>query len=421
MLNITDEQKALFDNDIGNKEIRLELSKGNKKYVIFNDNIISESMELNEGLSTEKTIRYGQCFSSKFSIDIFNIRDKFGSDKKFIGYNIKVYISIKNPREYIYPNNIIYPSNTDIYPNWTSEGVELPLFVGVIQDSILDDNRNTRKLIAYDVLYFKLNTDVSDLYWNDFLENGRSAKYIRETILSHLGIEYEHVELSNDDVAFENVTFEERKNVIITARKALESILEICGCFGHINRYGIFTFKELSKTYFNYPSLQTNPLVKYPTGTLYLGRQREEAYLITKYIQTYIKCKYGQNNIQQLTGVQFIKSNNIIVDEKILSNDNVYISKGNIYLEYFAEGLSGIPSYISNALYQQISNIIYMPAQLQLSGKPYLEVGDYVEIDINNDNTYKISFPILQRTLKGIQSLRDTFEAKGEEYRKQNY
>lgn len=433
MITITEEQRQLFDNDSAVKEIMLELSNGENTYIITNENIISESMELNEGLSTEKNIRYGQCFSNKFSIDIFNIRDKFGSDKEFTGYNIKVYLkAYDGSGKYLYPRDDLYPldDNTEIsnlypeniYPNGTvTADITLQLFTGIVQDSILADNRNTRKLIAYDVLYFKLNTDVSDLYWDDFLANGRNAKYIRETMLSKLGIQYDHVELSNDDInVFIQYQEYEKKPARITARTALESILEICGCFGHINRYGLFTFKQIAKTYFNYPALPTNPLVKYPTGTLYLGRQREEAHLINQSISTYIKCKYGQNDIQPITGIQFIKSNNIIVDEKILSNDNVYISKGNIYLEYLPEGLH-VGSDISNELYQQISDIVYMPARLQVSGKPYLEVGDYIEVDINNDDTDKLSFPILQRTLKGIQSLRDTFEAKGEEYRKQNY
>ena len=72
MIYISEEVKELYNEDIGNKQIILEFYKNDTdltpSYVLGNENIISESMELNEGLSTERNIRFGQCYSSKFSI-----------------------------------------------------------------------------------------------------------------------------------------------------------------------------------------------------------------------------------------------------------------------------------------------------------------------------------------------------------------
>ena len=338
MLNITEEQKKIFDSDIGNKEIILKLSKGNEICYIYNENIISESMELDEGISTEQNIRFGQCFSNRFSIDVFNLKEKFGKDKDFIGWNLEVYIQIHEDGDYIYPMNEVFPYDDGIYPNGTvTNDAMFHLFVGIVQDSKLSNNRNNRKLTAYDILYFKLNTDMTNLYWNDFLQNRRTFKYIREKILDSLGIPYEQIELANDD---KSVFIEEqvytKLNAKITARVALESILELSGCFGHIDRYGVFVFKTLKKTWYNYPALKTNELVKYPTNTqplLYLGRQSNYLSTEIEQIKTYIKCTYGENYTAKITGVQFIKNNNIIVDQKIVSNNikecKLYLKKKN--------------------------------------------------------------------------------------------
>lgn len=423
MIDISEEEKNNYKSDIGNKQIRLEFYRYDTDisptYVLENENIISESMELNEALSTESNIRYGQCFSNRFSIDIFNLKQTLGSDIDFIGYKLKAFIYTNNNIR-LYPRMGIYPgmgTSNNIYPNMPLYKLdEIPLFVGYITDSKLSDNRNNRKITAYDILNKKLNTDITELFWNDLIK-GKTAKYIREKILSYLDIPYENVSLSNDNLEFLEAYFKDNTNFKINARQALESILEICGCFGHINRYGIFTFKTLIKTYYNYPALSTDERVKYPTSNLYLGNQREAIEIFSEEFKTYINCRYGESKTKSITGISFIKNNNYIVDAIYPNTENVYISKGNCYLEYFMEGET-FSSYISSNLYQQISNIIYMPVSLQCVGLPYLEVGDYVLVYLNNDDAKFLTFPILSRHLKGIQSLKDTLEAKGNKYRK---
>ena len=114
MTNISEEVKELYNEDIGNKQIILEFYKNDNdltpSYVLGNENIISESMELNEGLSTERDIRFGQCYSSKFSIDIFGLKDKFGDDPDFINYKLKAYIYFSS-NDWLYPDGKLLPEN----------------------------------------------------------------------------------------------------------------------------------------------------------------------------------------------------------------------------------------------------------------------------------------------------------------------
>ena len=61
-----------------------------------------------------------------------------------------------------------------------------------------------------------------------------------------------------------------------------------------------------------------------------------------------------------------------------------------------------------------IAVVWYRPAQVEARGNPCLEVGDGILLHTTREDVYTY---ILQRTLKGIQALRDSYTAEGEEYR----
>lgn len=61
----------------------------------------------------------------------------------------------------------------------------------------------------------------------------------------------------------------------------------------------------------------------------------------------------------------------------------------------------------------KLDDLNYLPSDCTLIGLPYLEAGDYVEISAGSGET--VGTYILTRTLTGIQTLEDTFEAKGGE------
>ena len=60
----------------------------------------------------------------------------------------------------------------------------------------------------------------------------------------------------------------------------------------------------------------------------------------------------------------------------------------------------------ADAMVAKMQNITWFPFEMWLPGLPYLETGDMIEVPVG-DNTYKTY--ILQRTLKGIQNLQDTY------------
>ena len=70
---------------------------------------------------------------------------------------------------------------------------------------------------------------------------------------------------------------------------------------------------------------------------------------------------------------------------------------------------------VGSNILEKIKGIQYRPNTTQLSGLPYMEVGDAYSVSKNTDTFHSYIF---SRTLTGIQGLIDTYTAKGDECRK---
>ena len=93
------------------------------------------------------------------------------------------------------------------------------------------------------------------------------------------------------------------------------------------------------------------------------------------------------------------------------NGNNAYVIEGNFLL--YGKGTDELTSIANNVL-AKITGVTYRPFTADCLGNPCLEVGDAVRLQTR----YKlIESYILKRTLKGIQAMRDSLEADGEEYR----
>lgn len=126
--------------------------------------------------------------------------------------------------------------------------------------------------------------------------------------------------------------------------------------------------------------------------------------------------KLGTLQIEKYTtapidGVRLInKDNQEIAYEGAAAPLNIFTVSGNplIYgLEQ--EALDEI----AENLYEEIDGVVYIPMTLDMIGLPYLECGDYINVQVNEDikSTY-----ILHRVLSGEHALTDHIETKGDEY-----
>lgn len=85
----------------------------------------------------------------------------------------------------------------------------------------------------------------------------------------------------------------------------------------------------------------------------------------------------------------------IITDNAILKGQSFTEDEVKAFLEVIAEN---------------IKDVWYLPAEIEMQGLPYLEAGDVLQVDSENIGFQTI---IMRRTMTGIQALMDSIESKG--------
>ena len=261
-------------------------------------------------------------------------------------------------------------------------------------------DRTKRDIVAYDALYDVINADVAEWY-NTLLPDKDSIttmKAFRDSFFGYFGIEQADVQLVNDDMKVEKTVEPEE----LSGATVLNCICEINGCFGHIGRDGRFHYIYLEQEIQGlYPR---NNL--YPADDLYPCEPKSTR--ISKSL--YISAQYEDFLVKTIDKLQIRKEEDDI-GVIVGSGTNAYVIQDN-FLVYGkgSEELTGI----ANNIYGRIRGIIYRPFSADCKGNPCIEVGDAVRLPTRYEI---IESYVLKRTLKGIQALRDEYEATGEEYR----
>lgn len=127
-----------------------------------------------------------------------------------------------------------------------------------------------------------------------------------------------------------------------------------------------------------------------------------------------IKCTYYD--------FEFGKTQETIIE--IGTGTSIYDLSSNYYLnnifltsDDLIPGGEGVIDVIKNILNDNfvpaLADISFTPVELSSMGLPYLEAGDYLEIDDADGGT--VGTYILNRTLNGIQALKDSIESNGGE------
>jgi hypothetical protein len=197
-----------------------------------------------------------------------------------------------------------------------------------------------------------------------------------------------------------------------TGRDVIRSILEMTGCYFTLDRVnGKPRFKYPDKSGL-YPS---NTL--YPSDTLYPRNGISSVYGMGRY-ETLRAEDYSVASIGKIQIVKKEESNDVAscVWEHVGSNaPNTYIIDDNIYycaedMEYDYDLMIDVSRVLINMFYE-ITNNNYTPFKAVLIGLPWQECGDRLNIETYNGNFETF---IYRRKLKGIDLLKDTYEAKGD-------
>ena len=233
-------------------------------------------------------------------------------------------------------------------------------------------DRNYRNIVAYDALYDIINSNVAE--WYNSLNFPITQKEFRDKFFEYFGIQQEETVLIQDEMYIEQTV----NTTDLSGKDVISSMCELNGVFGRINRQGVFRYVSL-EGYDNATEMDSSG---------------------------YISREYQDFETMQIGKVQIRQERNDI-GTIVGEGENTYIVEDN-FLVYGKS--SGELENIAFKLFEKISGVFYRPMKATIRGNLCLEVGDPIIIRSKNK---EIKTYVLERTIKGIQSLKDSVQSQG--------
>lgn len=267
-------------------------------------------------------------------------------------------------------------------------------------------DRTKRQITAYDAMYDILNADVKA--WYAGLSFPMTLKQFRDSFFAHLGIAQTETSLVNDSMTV-NKTIEATQTddssavteeSAISGKKVVTAICEINGCFGNINRNGKFEYVFLKAiTSALYPAEDL-----FPSDNLFPSDANTES--MTGHYFTFDYEDFQSKAISQLE----IRADDNTAGTIVGNPGNTYVISGNFLV---SDKTGSELEQIANNVLPIMKQAAYTPLKsCTCVGNPCLELGDPIRFNTTREivETY-----ILQRTLTGVQSKRDSIAAQGTE------
>lgn len=345
--------ESLLASSSVEKDYTIQVYNGNTLETTFTDEeLYSEEIERYNPLSTDQQLYIGSCEASYIK---FKVRNTVPTLK-----GKKLIISVK-------------PTGNQ-YTTW------LQLGEYYVDTDELAGDRQSREIMAYDVLYKIINADVLKFYREAGLP--LSMKDFRDAFFDYFGVEQVEITLCNDSMLITEV---EEVADTMSGLDVLSAILSGNGALGVINNEG--KFKYITFEDYDIINYQEN----FEQGSLVY-----EDYLV----QPIATLKFSTNKLE------------ISVGADPQSSSNIYIMEDNfLFYDKLEEDLT---PYVEN-IFNVISVIpTYRPLKAGTLGNPCVEVGDMVTFKTTAGDTIRTF--VLEKIEKGLQGLRDNFETQGREY-----
>lgn len=359
MINVTDETKSEYLNGSGNKT--LTISFPDRNIIYLNSDIVSQSLTITETIEDTRNLTFQGCIASQAKFKLANLITDLRGE----------YVEIT-----------IQAGETEV----------IPLFQGYVdtQDNLTHQDVQT-ELTCYDPLYTIGSRNMQS--WVDSLTFPRTVRQLRDSLFTALGIEQESKTLINDQLSVSDnfKTFCDNPSAV----QIMKWICQVNAVFGQYGRDGKFHYREmLPITEGLYPGEDT-----YPSEETYPAAENVGTILSSN---EFINIDYQPYETDMITKVVIYDAGGLDVAQSG-SGTNVF-------------GITDNPIAFSvdmqravDAIFATLSSVTYIPIKsMECPGMPYLECGDTY---LCYTQRFTVRSYILQRTLKGIQALRDNFES----------
>lgn len=280
----------------------------------------------------------------------------------------------------------------------------MPYGIFKVASDVPTADRTKRQITAYDAMYDIINTDVKA--WYAGLSFPMTLKQFRDSFFAHLGIAQVETSLVNDSMTVNKTivaTQTDDSSAVteessISGKTVVTAICEINGCFGNINRNGKFEYvflKEIVSALYPAEDL-------FPSDNLFPSDANTES--MTGH---YITFDYEDFQSKAITQLE-IKTNEDNAGAIVGTAGNNYSITGNFLV---SDKTGAELEQIANNLLPIMKQAVYTPIKsCTCVGNPCLTLGEPIRFNTTREivETY-----LLQRTLTGVQSKRDSISAQG--------
>lgn len=382
-------------NEIVHTEITVEIPE--LSLVLTNENFLSESMRIKQAICDSSKYKLGGCISSEFKIKVINL------PCGVIGKRIVVTMTAVFQNNNAYPSDSIFPGD-DFYPSEDTELIyQKRIFTGTVVDVKRQKEKYIKELVAYDKMAELADVDVHTFlfgvasYSPDKFVLGRdlsdSEPGLREVIFSRAKIfemnRAPYDELINDKAKwyFNPNLMREKWSPKISAYDFLHAYSELNAVFAMFNEFNYLEFITCEKTNV------------YEINSYKAPMSFED--FTTRTINN-VNLNYGDNAV--------IRSNGVVAQIT-----NSYEIDGNMLCECRSD-TTKLATVINNLQTKLTQISTYRPFELETVARLWLKPGDWIRVNTFDEeigeNGY-VDLLILERTIKGIQGLTDTFKAQG--------
>lgn len=280
----------------------------------------------------------------------------------------------------------------------------MPYGVFKVTSDVPTADRTKRQITAYDAMYDIINTDVKA--WYAGLSFPMTLKQFRDSFFTYLGIAQVETNLVNDSMTVNKTivaTQTDDSSAVteessISGKTVVTAICEINGCFGNINRNGKFEYVFLKAiTSALYPAEDL-----FPADNLFPSDANTES--MTGH---YITFDYEDFQSKAITQLE-IKTSEDNAGAIVGTAGNNYSITGNFLV---SDKTGSELEQIANNILPVMKQAEYIPIKsCTCVGNPCLTLGEPIRFNTTREivETY-----LLQRTLTGVQSKRDSISAQG--------
>lgn len=294
----------------------------------------------------------------------------------------------------------LVPSDS-LYPLSTITSYKYCLFTGFVYSAKRQSNRNIKDIVAFDDMYRLSQIYCKNMFYGyvfhkytDGTKQSITVGDLMNTIFDWGEIFTTGIGTGNffnilNELKFDYKLIESTISEKITLIDLLSACCELNACFAIYDRDGFLRFK-----------------------TLYNSSAQTKAN-----IPTYSDLSFDDYTMKPITMISFPYNNDKMF--KYGSSEKYsYYNSDNIITRCCTDIGTIVTAFNDNAGHNYIFNDVYSyrPYSADIFGRWWIEAGDFISIPTTYNDVTTVDSFVLSRTLKGINGMTCTIEAKGVEY-----